>query len=44
MPRNHDWSKEQPHHPKTGVFVPKKEAEKNPEKYTWVKENPPKRK
>ncbi len=44
MPKpKHDWSKEQPHDPKTGKFVREKTAENNPAKYTWVKENPPKR-
>lgn len=43
MSKKHDWSKEQPHDPKDGTFVTRKEAEKHPEKYSWVKENPPKR-
>lgn len=37
MAKKRNWNKEQPHDPKTGEFVPRKYAEKHPEKVTWVK-------
>jgi len=37
MSKKHNWTKEQPHHVKTGEITTKKFAEKNPNKVEWVK-------
>ncbi len=36
--KNHDWSKEQPHHAKTGEITTRKYADDHPDKVEWVKE------
>ena len=36
--REHDWSKEQPHHVVTGRITTEDYADKHPEKVEWVKE------
>lgn len=36
--KEHNWSKEQPHHVKTGRITTKDYAENHPEKVEWVKD------
>lgn len=35
--KKHDWSKEQPHHVKTGEITTEKYAREHPENVEWVK-------
>lgn len=38
QPREHDWSKEKPHHATTGKITTRRYAENNPKKVEWVKD------